>query len=165
MNNFLLFFRKLFELLNLNYHMYHVFYLLSHVLTQRYLLLRPKLAIIPKIPREVSSITRGVPSTVVPALITLLFLASLGWAVVTPLDPLEVFTVSPPEERVCSSASQMQPQVLRKRSSKPVDSSHPLTLDLLEIVFLPVGAPPNMSNKFTVKTSITFYLSACNAIF
>jgi hypothetical protein len=62
--------------------------------------------------------SRGVPSTVFPALITLLFLP-------TP----EVVPVGG-----VSSSPNIQEQVPSKMSSNPVDSSHPLMVELLEMV-------------------------------
>jgi hypothetical protein len=79
---------------------------------------------------------RGVPSTVVPALITLLFLL--------PPAPCGC-EVAPPGG---SSSPKIQEQVPRKISSNPVDSSHPLIVELLEMVFDVPRMPRSMLKLF-----------------
>ena len=81
---------------------------------------------IPNNPSDVSWMSRGVPSTVFPALITLLFLPTLEVFHPLPLSPAMVGGGS--------SSPNIQEQVPSKMSSSPVDSSHPLMVELLEMV-------------------------------
>jgi hypothetical protein len=93
-----------------------------------YLLLPPKNGCRPNIPPVVSCMRRGVPSTVVPALITLLFLP--GCVVVLPLPASPALGGGGSEP--CSP--NIHEQLPKNTSSRPVDSSHPLILELLDMI-------------------------------
>ena len=97
----------------------------------KYLLLPPKSGAnpIPNNPSDVSCSRRGFPSTVVPALITLLFLP-------TPLVP--------PPCPFCSSSPHKQGQMESKMSSNPVDSNQPFMVELLEMVLEVLDMPGNI---------------------